>query len=233
MGSFLTDSWDDFEKFFGINGQTTANTQGMNAGQASIATGAATIRNAGLLTSMFGAASSAIGSFYAAKTQQYQERSQASSLAFQANMDSLNASQAELSAQSIQESGKTQVQQYTMQAGQKAASTQVETAARGIDLSSGSAVNQRASDELVKQMDVYTINANATRAAWAQRTQATNDTNEATLARAGAGNALASAKTVSPGLAATTSLIGSATGLASQWDWRRKIQLAAMNGSAA
>lgn len=190
------------------------------------AQGAKTASTVGLFTAIFGGINSAIGQFYQAKAQQYQLKSQASSLDFQSGMDAINAHGAEMSAQSIQEAGKTQVQQYTMRAGQEAAATQVGTAARGVDLTSGSAVAQRASDELVKQMDVLTINSNATRAAWAQRTQATNDQNQSLLARTSASNLRTSADSISPGNALSTSLLGSATGIASQWDWRRKLALA-------
>lgn len=224
--SFLTSSWTDIEKFFGLNGVSTADTTAMTASQADFARNAATLKNVGALTAIFGGINAAVGSFYAAKAQQYQLRSQASALQFQSDMDAINAHAAEVSAQSIDAQGKTQVQQYTMRAGQEAAATQVATAARGVDLSSGSAVQQRASEDLVKQMDVYTINANTTRAAWAQRTQATNDQNEALLARTSASNLLASTDSISPLSAATTSLLGSATGVASQWDWRRRVQLA-------
>lgn len=190
------------------------------------AKGSKTAQTVGLVASIFGGINSAIGQFYQAKAQQYQLRSQASSLDFQSGMDAINAHGAEMSAQSIQEAGKTQVQQYTMRAGQEAAATQVGTAARGVDLTSGSAVAQRASDELVKQMDVLTINANATRAAWAQRTQATNDQNQSLLARTSANNLRTSADSISPGSALSTSLLGSATGIASQWDWQRRLRMA-------
>lgn len=229
--SFLTDSWTDIEKFFGINGQTTANTTGMNQTQARIATGTATIKNLGTLTAVFGGINSAIGQFYAAKTQQYQLQSQASTLQFQSGMDAINAHGAEMSAQSIQEAGKTQVAQYTMRAGQEAAASTVATAARGVDLSSGSAVAERASQDLVKQMDVLTINANTTRAAWGQRTQATNDRNASLLTGTSATNLRSSADSISPVLAATTSLLSSASGIASQWDWRRKVAMASVPGS--
>jgi DNA-binding protein len=229
--SFLTGSWSDLQKFFGLNGQTTADTTGMNASQAQAAGAGATLKNAGLLTSVFGGINSAIGGYYAAQSAQYQQRSQASSLQFQSGMDAIGASQAELSAQSIQEAGKAQVEQYTMRAGQQAASDQVATAARGVDLSSGSAVAQRASDELVKQIDVNTIDANTARAAAGQRTQETNVSNESLLAGVSASNMRASANTISPGAALTTSLLNSATSIASQWDWRRKLQLAAVGGN--
>jgi len=180
-----------------------------------------TVKTMGTLTAIFGGINAAVGQFYAAKTQQYEMQSQASNLQFQSAMDAINAHGAEMNAQSIMEQGETQVQQYTMRAGQEQATSTVATAARGIDLSSQSAVDQRASNDLVKQLDVLTINANATRAAWAQRTQATNDRNASLLTGVAANNLLASADSIHPGSAFATSLLGSASSFASQWDWRR------------
>jgi|GEM_PF-6464291 len=182
-----------------------------------------TVKTLGTLTAIFGGINAAVGQFYAAKTQQYEMQSQASALQFQSGMDAINAHGAEMNAQSILEASKTQVQQYTMRAGQEQAASTVATAARGVDLSSQSAIDQRASNDLVKQIDVMTINANATRAAWAQRTQATNDSNASLLTRVSANNMQMSADTISPGDAFMTSLLGSATSLASKWDWRRTL----------
>jgi hypothetical protein len=230
MVSFLTDSWDAVEKVLGLNGKTTANVAGMNPTQAKIATGAATTQNLGLITSVFGGINSAIGSYYAAQSAQYQAKSNASSLEFQSDMDALNARSAELSAQSILEQGKTQVEQYTMQAGQQKASTIANMGARGIVIGEGSSRDVLASQDLVKDLDVLTINSNATRAAWAERTAATNYSNKALLDRTSASNMRATAGSISPGLAVGTSLLGSATGVASQWDWRRRLAMSTAGG---
>jgi len=229
--SFLTDSWDDVQKFFGLNGKTTANIAGMNPTQASVATGAARVQNIGLLTTVFGGINSAIGNYYAAQSAQLQEKSQASSLQFQSDMDALNARNAEISAQSILEQGKTQVQQYTMQYGQQRANTVANQAARGIALGEGSSKEVLASMDLVKDLDVLNINSNATRAAWAERTSGTNYANKSLLDRTSAQNLRTSADSISPGLAVGTSLLGSATGVASQWDWRRRLAMATAGGS--
>src|SRR5580698_6510897 len=79
------------------------------------------LRGLGALTAIFGGINAAIGQFYAAKTQQYQLQSQASALQFQSGIDAINAHGAEMNAQSIQEAGRTQVEQYTMRAGQEQA----------------------------------------------------------------------------------------------------------------
>jgi hypothetical protein len=230
MVSFLTDSWTDLEKFFGIGGETTANTVGMTPTQSKVATTASTVKNLGLLTTVMGGINSAIGSYYAAQTAQYQAKSQASSLNFQSDMAALNAHQAELSAQSIQEQGKTQVAQYTMKYGQDRAAAVTSMAARGVALGEGSSKEVLASMDLVKDIDVLTINSNATRAAWSERTAATNYSNQSLIDRTSAANANRTAGSISPGLAVGTSLLNSATGVASQWDWRRRLSLSTAGG---
>jgi len=228
--SFLTDSWTDLEKFFGIGGNTTANTTGMNPTQAKVASGAATVKNIGLFTSVLGGINSAIGSYYAAQTAQYQAKSQASSLNFQSDMAAMNASQAELSAQSILEQGKNQVSQYTMRYGQERSSAVTSMAAHGVVVGQGSSGEVLASMDLTKDLDVLSINSNATRAAWSQRTAATNYGNQSLLDRTSAQNANSTANSISPGLAVTGSLLNSASSVASQWDWRRKLSMATAGG---
>lgn len=222
---FLTSSWDDVEKFFGIKGKSFVDTSTMSGSQAAAAKTAQLSSNMGILMSVFGAANQAIGSFYAAKTKQYEEKSAASSYGFQADMAAINSRQAEYAAQSTLEAGKSQVQQYTMAAGQEEAATTASMAAHGVALGVGSARDVSASQELVKKMDVLTINSNATRQAWAQRQQGTNFASQSLLDRVSAQNALAGAKSISPVAAGTTSLLGSATQFASQWDYRRKLEL--------
>lgn len=216
---------NNVEKWFGLAGKSTADTRGMNEGQKAATRTSATITNAGILTSIFGAANQAIGSFYAAKSQQYQERSAASSYAYQSDMAAINSRQAEYAAQSTLEAGKAQVQQYSMAAGQEQAATTAEMAAHGVALGQGSARDISASQALVEKMDVLTINSNATRAAWAQRMQGTNFANQALLDRVSAQNAAAGARTISPFGAVTSSLLSSSAQFAGQWDYRRRLQL--------
>jgi hypothetical protein len=55
--------------------------------------------------------------------------------------------------------------------------------------------------------------------------QATQQRNQATLENVSAQNARVAAGSISPGMAAVTSLVGNATTYASQWDWRRRLQI--------
>jgi hypothetical protein len=226
--NFLTSSWDSIQNWFsGRNADTT----GMSPAMAKTAQSGQALKNIGLVTSVLGGINSAIGSFYAAKTAQYQEKSQASSFAFQSDMASINASREEMTAESIEESGKSQIANYTMQAGQQKAGATASMAARGIALGVGSAANVSASMDIEKDLNVMAINSNATRQAWAARQQGTNYQNESLLDRTSAVNALRSANSISPVGSTVNSLLGSATQIAGQWDWNRWMKMRMAQGT--
>lgn len=220
--NFLTSSWDKVEGWFaGRNVDTT----GMSPRMASTARAGRAMQNAGALTSVLGATSSAIGNYYAAKTAQYQNKSEASSLAFQADMASINASRAELTAQSIEEAGKNQVANYTMAEGERKAQAVASMGSSGVVIGKGSSADVLASMDIQKSENVLAINSNTTRQAWAAREQGTNFQNQALIARTGAVNAMRSAGSISPVGGMVNSLLGSATRIAGQWDWNRWMRM--------
>lgn len=225
--SFLTSSWDRIDNW--LTGKN-ANTAGMSPSLASTTRSGQALKNVGLLTSVLGGVSSAIGSYYAAKTAQYQARSEASSFAFQGDMAALNASRAERTAQSIEEAGKSQVANYTMRAGEEKAGAVASTAARGIAIGQGTSAEIAASLDIQKDLTVMAINSNTTRQAWAAREQGTNYANESLMDRTSAVNALRSAGSISPMGSAVNSLLGSATQVAGQWDWQRWLQMRLAQG---
>lgn len=161
------------------------------------------IASFGLGTSLAGAAASAVGSYWDA-------RSQKSRSAFQAQMAEINAKLSETAAQTELSRGQQEIGSLTMRAGQLKSSQRANLAASGVDLGVGSAAEQLATTDVMKEIDMNTINANSVRAAWGLRMQATNYENEALMARA-------SADSISPGLAAATSLLGSASSVSSAW----------------
>jgi len=214
--NFLTSSWDKIHGWFkGKN----ANTAGMSPSMADTAQAGQSLQNINLITGVLQGINSAIGTFYAAKAAQYEQRSQASSFAFQSNMASINASRAETMAESIQEAGKSQVAAYTMQAGQQKAGATASMAARGIALGVGSARDVAASMDVEKDLNVLAINSNTTRQAWEAREKGADYQNEATLDRMGVVNALSSAKSISPAGSAVNTLLGSATQISQRWDY--------------
>lgn len=226
--NFLTSSWDSIDNWFkGGN----ANTTGMTPSMASTAQAGQQAKNIGLITSILGGVSSAIGTYYAAQTAQYQEKSQSSSLAYQSDMAAINSSREEMTAESIEEAGKNQIASYTMREGQEKAGAMASTAARGIALGVGSAADVAASLDVEKDLNVLAINSNTTRQAWAAREQGTNYTNQSLIDRTGAVNALRSANSISPIGSTVNSLMGSATRVAGQWDWNRWMQMRMAQGA--
>jgi hypothetical protein len=187
----------------------------------------------GLFTAVFGGLTSAVGSFYAAKTAQYQEQSQAMTARFQGDMAKINARQAEYSAESTLNAAESQVGKYTMEAGAKKASTTASLAASGVSLGVGNARDIIASEDLQKSIDVLTINSNAARTAAAQRMQGTNYSNTALMDYSSAHNADVSAGSISPMSAMTTSLIGSATSISSNWMNKQYLRLIARQQGAS
>jgi hypothetical protein len=170
----------------------------------------------GIWTSIAGSALSAIGNYYAVKSQQNALESQALSLQHQSFMSTLNARAAEEDAQAIIEAGKTEASNISAAYGQAKAEQRATTAGRGIK-QEGSAAEVAASIEYAKQVDVYQVNSNAVRAAAAARAQAVNAQSEARLANVSAANVRGTAGSLNPYLAAGTSLLESAGGISQQW----------------
>lgn len=83
-------------------------------------------------------------------------------------------------------------------------------AANNIDLSVGSAQNILNDTDYISAVDASTLQANAAREAWGYKQQARQYRQQAGAARAAAAE-------ISPWLAAGTSLLGSATRVASRW----------------
>ena len=157
----------------------------------------------GLSSQIGGGINSAIGSYYGASSQK-------SMLKAQASIADTNARIAELGAQSALQQGQQQVAVLTMQAGQLKSRQKASLAANGVDLGVGNAAEIQASTDIMKELDMATVEANAVRNAWGYRTQAVNYQNEALMQRA-------TAKGINPGMTAFSSLLGSAGSVASSW----------------
>lgn len=159
--------------------------------------------SAGGAMSIAGAVSSAVGAYYSA-------RSAKNSLKHQARMAEINAQISELGAKSALLQGQRQEQASRLAAGQLKSRQRVSMAANGIDLASDTPQNILNTTDFMSEADALTIQRNALQVAWGYRTQATNQQIGATMARADAGG-------VSPSMSAATSLVGSATAVASRW----------------
>lgn len=156
-----------------------------------------------------GGASAAMGSYYSARSQQIAARGAA-------QIAELNAQQSELAAQQELARGNAAAASVSARAGQVKSAQRVALAANGVDLGQGTAAELLTSTDIAKEEDIDTITANAVRAAWGQRMQATDHRNDAIAKRA-------SADSISPGMAAFTSLLGSSTQIASSWYSMNKV----------
>lgn len=156
-----------------------------------------------------GGLSSAIGSYYAAKGQQY-------GLEAQAKINEINAHLAELSAQSAMIAGQKQASNQLLKTGQLKSSQRASMAANGIDISETKGTSQDVlnSTDFMGQTDANNIESAAIMRAWGYRTEATNYTNAAIMARG-------QKDAISPGMQATSSLLTSAGPIASSWYTRK------------
>lgn len=150
-----------------------------------------------------GAASSALGAYYGAKSQKQ-------SLELQANLADINARMSESSAQQTLLTGQRDEQKSRIATANLKGTQRASMAANGIDLGEGSATQILTSTDVMGEIDANTIQANAVRSAWGYRTQGVNQTNQALTSRASAG-------AINPGQSAMTSLLGSAGTVAGNW----------------
>lgn len=171
----------------------------------------------GQIASVFGAATSAIGTYYNMRSQQNQLKMQAQNAAFQAEMSRINQRAAQFTAEQIGIEGQARSAQYTMRAGQARASAKAGLAARGATLGQGTAREIIASMDIVKEIDRLNINASTVRAQEAARLQAFNLGTQATMQSLTASNLSATAGTIMPGFGAATSLLGSAADIGANW----------------
>lgn len=96
-------------------------------------------------------------------------------------------------------------------------------AARGIDLGVGSAVETIATTDLMKEIDMLTTNAETVRSAEAARLQRQNYLTASAMQDVSAMNLAGSAASISPTMALTGSLLGSAGSVANAWFQDRKL----------
>lgn len=133
-----------------------------------------------------------------------------SNLEFQSQIGAINARMAERSAQSILRAAEYETGRVTMKAGQVKSSQKAGQGKRGVAIGVGSAAEEIASTDLIKEMDMNTIYRNATAAAGAARMQSVNFSNASLLQGT-------MADTLSPSLGAGTTLLKEATSVAYSW----------------
>ena len=171
----------------------------------------------GDVTTVAGAVTAAIGTFFQLQARQYELKSQALALEYEADIANINARIAEADAHNVLEAGRRRQLLTTLRYGQAKARERVSQGARGLQAGSGSTAEAQVSLSFAKDLDRYTIDADSHRAAGAIRRRALDERSRAEFAGVSAETSRASANTIFPALGAGTSLLGSAGRVASQF----------------
>lgn len=145
----------------------------------------------------------AVGAFFSASGQK-------TALNATANTAEQNAKFAELAAQQTLAAGQAEEQQIDRNTAQVKGAQVADMAANGVNPNVGTGAAIQAGTDLMGQNDALTARKNAIMAAFGQRVESTNYSNEANMARA-------QAKGISPVTSAATSLLGSAGQLSQRW----------------
>lgn len=172
--------------------------------------GPAKASSGGGFGSLFGTLLSSFGAGMSATAAYTQAQNQKSALLAQSQVEANNATLDTWQAEDAITRGQTAASIQELKGGQVKGAQRTGLAANGVDLGGGSAQNVMNSSEFMNAVDVTTIQNNAARAAWGYSMQATQATQRSIAAKSGADS-------VSPWLAAGTSLLTSATSVASKW----------------
>jgi hypothetical protein len=162
------------------------------------------------------AAMSMVGGFYAIKSKQYELKQQSSALEYQKTMAGINASLKEGQAMAIMEAGQREAGRYSAQAGAAKSAKLASQAASGVVLGKGSSAEVIASGDVVKQIDMLTMNSNTVRAAEAQRMEAQSIRAGALMMGAQAEGLRATRQSMSPWLGAMPGLLSGGSQVAMQ-----------------
>lgn len=158
---------------------------------------------AGPMMGLIGAIGQGFGTYFASRAQKSQ-------LEFQSHMADINARMAENTAQSILQAGGREASNLSLRAGKVLGSQKASFGARGIQGGVGSAAEEIATTNLMKETDMLTINANAVRQASAERMRSTNYKNQSLLSGT-------SADSISPFGAGASSFLSGASQVAPSW----------------
>lgn len=161
-----------------------------------------------LILSGLSAANGAFGSYFGARTKR-------NNLRHHAVMDRINAQVTDLQARDALIQGQRREQSSRLKTAALKSSQRVALAANGVDLGEGSAANILTGTDYLGEMDANAIAADAIKTAWGYKTESTNLRNRAAMNDANASG-------ISPGAAAGTSLLGSATSVAGHYYAKNK-----------
>lgn len=146
-------------------------------------------------------------SAYGAYTQ---AKAQKQAAEYEGDVAEQNAKLQERNAQDVEARGLEEQDRYRRRLAQMMGSQRVQLAGTGVDIGGGSALDLMADTAGEGARDVFTIGQNTARSAYETRIGAMSSMQQANMSRA-------TASGISPGLAAGTSLLSSATGAATMY----------------
>lgn len=169
----------------------------------SFAVTAITVQGAGAFMGAFGARAAASG--------------QRTALNYKADIADINAKMDEQQIQSVLLTAQRQESRVLLKGAQVKSSQRTSMAANGVDLGgSDTATRMLASTEFMRQSDALIIDSNAVQQAEALRMKKVNDENDARMARA-------TADSINPNVAFTSTLLQGAGSVASNWYMMNKV----------
>lgn len=166
-----------------------------------------------------GAAVSAYGVYQQGQAQSAALQAQARAANYQAQVSANNQKIAEQNAQYAIASGMRKAEDQSMKNAAEAGMTKAAQGASGIDVNTGSAVDVRASQREIGQLDAETVLSNAQLTAYGYRTQGANYQAQSNLygMESAADKEGASAAETAGAIGAAGSLLSSASSLGFKW----------------
>jgi hypothetical protein len=158
---------------------------------------------ASLAVQSIGAVTSAVGAAYSASAQKM-------GFKLDATIAGINAERSRDNAREAMREGYQAEVRQRLQTGMIKGAQRAAMGANNVDMTTGSAANRLVSTDYMGEADAQTIRLNAARAASGYRVEASNQDIRATMDRG-------AAKGINPLLTGVTSLLGSASSIASNW----------------
>ena len=163
----------------------------------------------------FSAVTSVAGLGFQAYSSMQQSAAAQDSADYNAAVQRNNAQLAEYQAQDAVTRGDKATEDHMRKVAQLKGSQKASMAARGLDLSEGSALNILTDTDLFGEIDANTIQTNAAREAWGYRAQGSNSTAQANLYKMQADNQ-------NPLMAGAGTLLAGAGSVADRWTAYKK-----------
>ena len=161
----------------------------------------------GIISQGFGAIGGAVGSYYAAKSEQNRTRSLALNLEHKKDMLLFNKRMKESQAEFIGRQANKAFQIQSIRAGNRRSRARASFGARGVQMGVGSTKDAFVSSEILATLDKLTMNSNKVRAMSNKRLEAVDIGIRADMTSLSASNMFATASSIDPFMNMSSSLL--------------------------